>query len=51
MNVLRTTLFIAIAYLGIGCTDPEVPVTFDETPYPLRFEDLPEPILPTDYPL
>lgn len=51
MKPLRSTLLIITAVFGIGCTDPEVPVTFDDTPYPLRFEDLPEPVLPTDYPL
>ncbi len=46
-----TIFFACIVAFGIGCTDPEVPVTFDETPFPLRTDNLPDPILPTDYPL
>ena len=39
------TLFIT------GCTDPEYVVQFDETPYAFSTGDLPQPELPTDYPL
>ncbi|MBU3678924.1 MAG: c-type cytochrome [Candidatus Kapabacteria bacterium] len=51
MKPLCIILFVIAAAIVVGCTDPDVPITLDETPYPVRFEDLPEPILPTDYPL
>ncbi|MBU3700004.1 MAG: c-type cytochrome [Candidatus Kapabacteria bacterium] len=51
MKPLAIIFLICTALLGIGCTDPEVPVTFDETPFPFRTDNLPDPILPTDFPL
>lgn len=51
MRTIHTVLLLCLFLTAVGCTDPEVPVTLDETPYPFRTENLPDPILPEDYPL
>ncbi len=50
---MKTLLLIVVfcTLILAGCTDPEYPVTFDETPYAFSHGDLPAPELPTDYAL
>lgn len=50
MKTLLITTLVCTLILT-GCTDPEYVVQFDETPYAFNTGDLPQPELPTDYPL